>query len=448
MNTLYSFLMGQLSNGQILTASKSNDGHQTMKVLRAHTSSRQKASKAERMPSVFPDPRDECSPSVLVVSRSMCVGTLGRGDESLQVDRLNHTEPMRRAILYPPHAETDRTKCKKTNIFHAWLPTDWERIDNLSISGKEELTQTNAKPPSFEELRQKFPKATAAECRRFRQANPKDAANKLDDYLAWREKYKLDVEPQSFEDEDEIGSNSKDLHDWKLAVQKVKSLMEGGISHSDGEGQTKSLMEYSTLRHVDKKKRTFNRSRKKEKTRPGDKIDAIPQLIVGPVVEETNDTIRDLTGHRVFCHLPARIDLRATSCEAYAEVLLLYIDAKQNRNNNEEFTLLVDVRGGPKWKNPPAISMLGFIRQVTHRVHDLVPGRLHCCIIYPVPYAAVCIWRLALHFLNAQIRDLLVVIPGCASSSRSPTPTKALEKYLSKESLVCLEKARQQALLE
>ena len=304
------------------------------------------------------------------------------------------------------------------------------------------------KRPSLGELQQKFPQATAAECRRFHQANPKDAANKLDAYLAWREKYKLDVELQSFEDEDEIGSTSKDLHDWKLAVQKVKSSMEGWTSHNDREGQTKSLAANSTPSHDDKKKRTFNRSRKKEKTPPGDRFITVPQLIVGPVVEGTNETIRDLTGHRIFCHLPARIDLKAASYETHAEIMALYMDSKQHRNSDEEFTLLVDVRPGPKWKNPPAINMLGFIRHVAHRVHDLVPGQLHRCIIYPVPHAAVHIWHLVRNFLNAQIRDLLVVIPGCASSSRSPTPTKALEEYLSKEALVSLEKARQQALLE
>jgi CRAL/TRIO domain len=111
------------------------------------------------------------------------------------------------------------------------------------------------------------------------------------------------------------------------------------------------------------------------------------------------------------------------------------------KDADPQWTLVMDVRPGRGWPNPPAIKMLGFIREAGQVLFELFPGRLHRCVVFPVPAVAASVWNAAKKVLDPTVASRVVVVPGPAEMG-SPIPVAKLLPYVSRENLQILEEAR------
>jgi hypothetical protein len=320
-------------------------------------------------------------------------------------------------------------------------------------------SQRPASVTSLEELQRQFPKATPSECRRFFKVCPKDAVDKMTAYLNWREKHQLDSLEEITDDSGSDDSSppaalppqQQDTKEWEDAVRKAifASQTIGIMEKSDLQGtpdtscddifnETDSLEEEEE-EPASAKKRGFYRFKGNRHNGCGASatlsLNSVSQCTY-TVLSETGTPALDIEGHGIKMHFPGKIDLQlSSSSEFYAEAMALYIDSMLDRNDEEQMTLVVDCRPGKNWPNPSALSLLGFIRHVAHALHDLNPNRLRHSIFYPVPRAAMYIWKMISTFLDPTLRDLVVLVPG----------PRAMLKYMDEQTLVSIEKLRERA---
>ncbi|KAL7568508.1 hypothetical protein ACA910_002629 [Epithemia clementina (nom. ined.)] len=149
--------------------------------------------------------------------------------------------------------------------------------------------------------------------------------------------------------------------------------------------------------------------------------------------------MRDIHGHCILHVLPARIDTRHGAA-LYTSALCHYLDEllvdsnngndmnnNNSNSNNNKITVLLDVRGGRGWPNPPALQMVGFIRHVAGELSVRYPNRLHQCLVFPLPRAATWIWSMAIKpFLRKELRQAVELIPGSGTGVDSPPPNPKL----------------------
>jgi CRAL/TRIO domain len=110
-------------------------------------------------------------------------------------------------------------------------------------------------------------------------------------------------------------------------------------------------------------------------------------------------------------------------------------------------TILLDVRPGEGWSNPPVLSLIRFIKYCCHELHQLYPNRLNYCIVYPVPSIAHTIWSYMIKpFLPTSISSKIITIAGNADLN-SPIPTKSLQNYVSVEAIERMEQNRIQSFM-
>jgi hypothetical protein len=245
-------------------------------------------------------------------------------------------------------------------------------------------------------LAERFPESPVEERKRFERGFQNEASGRLEAYLRWRDEYDLDsfANLKSLSDEE----------DWIEAVNKA-------LSHHSNDTNAKQ-----------------QRNRRRSKRQREERIKEIPQLLFSPSLNDR--PITDSKGNLLLHHLPARIDLKAHSIEIYASIFALYLDRKLSRDDENTITILIDVRPGMGWPNPPAIHLINFIRQVAHLLNELYPCRLYKCILYPVPRTAFYTWHMIRSFLHSNVKDAIVLLPGGAHVD-SPIPTETLQKHVS-----------------
>jgi hypothetical protein len=200
-------------------------------------------------------------------------------------------------------------------------------------------------------------------------------------------------------------------------------------------------------------------------------IGGIPQLLYSHSMKHSDfEPLRDTTGHCVLHFLPALIDLSFSPdstavSTTFVTAFALYLHTKFERQSkrsrgidrrnalsaeeeakDEQWTIVMDVRPGRGWPNPPAVQMLGFARNVTKTLFELYPGRLWRCIVFPVPSVATHVWNAAKLVLDPSVTKRIVVIPGPANLD-SPVPVAKLLPYISRDCLEVLEDARLDAFV-
>ena len=317
-------------------------------------------------------------------------------------------------------------------------------------------------PPPEQSLNQRFPTTTLAECRRFHAEFGADSVvERLEHYVQWRQEHfgksAAGWVPVSGGRNDEE-TNESDDPDWNAAVQAALTRQSTMIAnrpaaeiakHSVSDGAAPSRNQRRYRRRL---RRRAERPHQSRETYP------FPPLIVAPL-QSNNQAWRDHSGHRIFYHLPAQILLQLqspvlndssasssfSSTEFYTNVFAYYFDRQFDRESDEKVTLLIDVRPGIGWPNPPALEMVNFIRPVARTLYDLFPQRLHRCILFPVPHAAVLLWKLIRGFLEAHLTERMVLLSGRATV-QSPIPDQ-LKEYVSEDGIQQLEAMRQAAFL-
>eukprot|EP00977_Amphora_coffeiformis_P007809 scaffold1717_cov169-Amphora_coffeaeformis.AAC.4 len=248
------------------------------------------------------------------------------------------------------------------------------------------------------------------EKRRFEKVFSKDAKEKMAAYLTWRKEHHLG--DKDYNDNEPspplVTDDNYDAQLWKWAVQKAWKYQQQQQQQQTPEQQQTSS----------------HHSNKSTKPRSLRKLNPFQQN----------------NRHRILHVLAARLDLDVGDASLYSTALALYLDgllgSKDSRQDNEattedqRSTLLLDVRPGRGWRNPPALELVGLIRHAATYLHDLYPDRLHCCVLYPVPRPAIWIWNCLIRvFLDDSIKSAVCLYPGGASNFHSPIPRQELLKH-------------------
>lgn len=273
--------------------------------------------------------------------------------------------------------------------------------------------------------------ATAAERQRFSSCfGPQRYQEKLAAYLQWRRMY----QPDENNDHSEAGSCSdNDVHDWERAVDKVWSIHRQGDDDPEAKLSEKG-------------------SRKSKQSKPfiTSTLDHLPpQLLYCHRLDNDSKTLVQDTCHHTILHcLPAQINLQYHTSDLLINILALYLHSKMNRHDyKEQFTLMIDVRPGKGWPNPPATSMISLMRHISHALYDLFPQRLYQCIVYNVPRPAVFVYKnLIQPTLHASLKNMILLAGGANLQS---VVADELHLYLEHGQLgvQVLEKTRKAAFL-
>jgi hypothetical protein len=139
--------------------------------------------------------------------------------------------------------------------------------------------------------------------------------------------------------------------------------------------------------------------------------------------------------------MPGRLDKKMAPAEIYSLALGLYLDRKQNRESLDLFSVMLDVRGGKGWANPPAYNMMPFIKSAAMLLHQHYPERLDKLIVYPLPRPALWIWHMVKPFLDVSVVSSAHLIGGKDTSASTP-PNDKLEEFVDLSILSEMEKHR------
>lgn len=288
------------------------------------------------------------------------------------------------------------------------------------------------------------------ECKRFLSAcTPESLETNIQKYLDWRQQHALDEDlvasegsstSSNSDDNQQKKTTSTNLHDefvnrWAECVHKVV-LSTHGTTISIHKSEQQSISQHTSITASDDFGHSSSSDEEGDYAAPPSTMTltaaaaSYKQMAFLPYHTETNEPLRDVDGHQCVLVVPGRINLKANT-DGYAQICALLADATVDRHVDERFTLLVDCRAGPNWPNPSALSLLSFIRHVAHAVFDLNPARCHKVILYPVPRAAVYLWKIIAPLIDPSLRDLMVLMHGPDSlSAETLTPTKLFGQHI------------------
>jgi hypothetical protein len=335
------------------------------------------------------------------------------------------------------------------------------------LTDARKVTTTTMSSDLARSLKGNYPEATDAEVQRFAQAyshiRGSDqrvqgiVATKLENYLDWRNCFGLDYEKEEGEDD-------SDTIDWKIAVRKAwhveKSLEEARELAkklaNKLESESKMTAEEKIEADYDKeleKAITSNDDGNDEDEVNGEDEGEDSDVSNSEFVESDLDqvlffhktdkgsVICDNTGMKVLQVLPARINRKLAPARIYANVFAFYLDRKFNRKSKERVTILLDVRGGEGWPNPPAITMLNFIRVAVRVLEANFPERVEKFIVFPVPRVAMGLFNTCKRMFRSNTVGKFFLISGPAAA-KSPLPRKVLAEHITEEAVYLTEIAR------
>lgn len=140
-----------------------------------------------------------------------------------------------------------------------------------------------------------------------------------------------------------------------------------------------------------------------------------------------------LDGTRVMLVQGARYELETAEPQEYTLAICHVLDGIFEREE-DRVTVLIDVRRGAGWPNPPAIKLLPFIRACAQIISDHYPERLSRLILFPVPWVAKVILGIVQRLLDPVTFNKIILVTG-DDQIGSPCNAKELRKYITKESL-------------
>lgn len=324
-----------------------------------------------------------------------------------------------------------------------------------------------------EALKQEFPEATEAECKRFvkacqdgkkdADAVKEEAEKMLEDYLDWRSCYGLDFKkPDATEDDDGA--------DWQYAIGKALETVE---SVKRGEDLVKKLTEEAKhAKEAKEEKVNYDvdlSDSQKEEDKPSESKEEKESEKNGEIDEdkgekdltdvekkkslktlsqiifvhksENGKPITDKQGHTILHVLPGLINRKVAHADFYGLALSFYLDRKFDRNSEEKMTLLLDVRAGEGWPNPAAIVMISFVRKMTKMLFARYPERLGSLVLFPVPRVALGTLGAIKRVFRPGIMEKINLVCGPAGT-KSPLPRKSLEAYVDGDVLDQTEQVR------
>lgn len=275
------------------------------------------------------------------------------------------------------------------------------------------------------DLRTQFPEATYEECERFRKAFASEASIHLSAYLEFRQStHSVIMEERQQQQQTKEAACLDDKQLWQYCSEKA-------CAYIDKQRKSKA----TKIRDKAPQKPCCDNNSKGNLPQLVFCFDTIPDV---PVV-------RDRDGHCIFYVPAARIDLSRGCQETYTLALACFLECIFHRHSMEQYLVVVDVRPGRGWANPPAPALVGFIRHVTRELYSLFPRRLYHCVVFPLPRPAMWIWRLCQPFLPGNVREAVSILPGAAGLD-SPPPKNRLQQFLEMSTIEALECTRQECI--
>lgn len=336
------------------------------------------------------------------------------------------------------------------------------------------------------------PSLSAAQKERFYKTFPKDAQSKIAAYLAWRQAHGLDDETMSLSSTSLPSVHThNDAQLWHWAWHKAWAFHHHQQQQKDEESSKSQRRSFRKSKQQQARDSAAAAAAAAEQdtlssTAADEDKNAVSSssLLLAPTVvlpqvvychcsnsggsisspnEDDKTFLCDKQGHTILHVLAARLDPQKAgkhAHELYATSLALYLDRyflnhpSGGRNDNKDdddndnnkkhrVTLLLDVRAGKGWRNPPALELVGLVRHLATVLHDLYPDRLHKCLLFPVPRPAIWIWNMFRGLLDESIRNTVCLLPGGALAE-SPAPIKDLATHVDEATLQHCEQVRLQ----
>lgn len=291
-------------------------------------------------------------------------------------------------------------------------------IEPVKAVIREKQRRVRAKPlnKNLIELAQLFPDATDEERSRFldgKGGDIKKASKQLEVYLEWRRRYGIDslVTPHV--------SSSSSADEWHSCASETISDDE-----NDWKSSATAALSY-------------------DPNYQNCKVSDYPELPRLARFDDINgsDCMRGKNGNRIMQLTPAQLDIALTSEEIYALCLALYLDRQLSRTSTEKIIISIDVRTGKGWANPSARAIVPFIKAVIGVLETNFPERLGMAIVYPLPWTATAVWKVAKLFLDPNTAKKMVVIKGPADKD-SKVPYDKMEPYIKRSVIDTMEKNR------
>mmetsp|Transcript_6131 Transcript_6131/g.7134 ORF Transcript_6131/g.7134 Transcript_6131/m.7134 type:complete len:294 (+) Transcript_6131:32-913(+) len=284
-----------------------------------------------------------------------------------------------------------------------------ENVEMASLPNRKKL----------EELAKQCPEATEEERYRFlnkRKGDYDGALEQLQSYIQWRQHHNLDgkddsaVKSSSSNEERQSCNVTYDEHDWDSAASAA-------IAVSSDNNEINNNV----------KSDTFSK---------------LPRLLRFDDVNG-NDQMLDKYGNRIMQFLPALLDSTLASETTYGLCIAFYLDKKLSRTSMETITVCIDVRAGHGWANPPAWSIVPFIKNMIRLLDTNFAGRCNKSIVYPLPLAAVALWKLIKPFIDPNTAAKIVIMRGYASKD-SELPCE-MREHIEKDVIDIMEENRRSA---
>jgi hypothetical protein len=280
-------------------------------------------------------------------------------------------------------------------------------------------------------LEQSCPEATPAEIKRFlnaRKGSHKAALKQLQSYIEWRREHGLEV--------------SNIPMGISVSASTVSSSRSLSYSEYDDEDfyTAASYFEDDQDQWDDAAFAALSICSKGEKP----DIRTLPRLARFDA-NDGSEEMHDKEGNRILQLLPAQMDVSIASEKAYALALAFYLDKKLSRDSMEKINVLIDVRAGEGWANPPASKMVPFIKLMNNLLERNFPERLAKCMVLPMPTYATSLWKIIKMFLDSNTAKKFTVLGGDADT-HSSLPPKA-QKYISSHVVNQIETNRRDSFL-
>lgn len=132
--------------------------------------------------------------------------------------------------------------------------------------------------------------------------------------------------------------------------------------------------------------------------------------------------------------------------EKYVLACAHAVDSRLSSDDDRKLTVLIDVRPGEGWNNPPALKMLPFFRSCADVLSNNYPERVQRVVIYPVPSLVGHLWRMVRSMLDPVTRGKIQVHNGSAALG-APCPSE-LRQVVELSQLPIDAQQRHQALAE
>lgn len=284
-------------------------------------------------------------------------------------------------------------------------------------------------------LANKCPEATSEELERFYIAKGKKydlAMKQLCAYITWRRESGLldleEKEAKAEDDDDDVKETNEGSIEEKSS-NSISPIVEKEVSDEDDWN-----MAAAAAIKICKEDPSKNPS------------NTLPRLARFDCVDGTKSMIAH-DGKKVLQFIPAQMDVDLASDVCYATTIAFYLDRKLERTSFEKVIVSVDVRAGKGWKNPPAGSIVPFIKKTISILEQNFPERLAKSIVYPMPFVATALWKIIKAFLDANTANKISILGGPALED-SPLPKDKLEKYIPTEELDRMELNRESSFLQ